>query len=78
MVCQCGAEVLEGETRCRPCHARYMRQWRKIRRELLERRAYLKGAEDTRVLAIRTFEEIGPAQLNGNAAAEIIKRLCST
>jgi len=55
-----------------------MRQWRKVRRELLERRAYLKGAEDTRVLAIRTFEELGPAQLNGNAAAEIIKRLSFT
>lgn len=78
MLCSCGSETLKNETRCRPCQALYMRTWRQKRLEKIARRAYFKGTEDARVMAIRAFQKIGDGQMNGSAAAEIMKRLCFT
>lgn len=78
-LCACGAETpTDIATRCRPCEADYMRNYRKTMREKLERRAYRRGIEDARVASIRTFERLGECQMNGTAAAEILKRICFT
>ena len=55
-----------------------MRNWRKTRLEKLQRRAYFKGVEEARVKAIGIFQNLGDCQMNGTAAAEILKRLSFT
>lgn len=77
MKCACGAEAGDS-TRCKPCFAKYMRDYRKTEKTRAARRNYLRGCYDAQVLIVRTFQELGDAELNGSAAAEIAKRLCFT
>lgn len=74
---KCGVgEAEEGQRWCAACQAAYMRDWRKTQRIRLERRHFLRGAEEMRARLASEFLRLEKRELNGNAAAEIVKRLC--
>lgn len=54
---------------CKVCVAEYMRGYRKISGGL----KFRKGVDAMRTAAIRKFEQIGPGEMNGYTAAQILK-----
>jgi hypothetical protein len=71
----CTHEKPVGHKMCRACHAAYMREYRKVATTVAVRNAKKQGAEQFRVLVVKRFEELAEFELNGRAAAEIVRNI---
>ena len=69
----CGREPVRGTTWCAECWAAYSRAYRKDSRKRIERKALMRGAELMRQRLVAAFRRTGQGELNGLAAAEIVR-----
>lgn len=64
-------QAVPGQKWCRNCRALYQRQYRTD----IKSRSFRRGAETLRSALIAAFAGIGPAELNGYTAVEIVRNL---
>lgn len=73
MACQHDKPI--GWTRCRRCHAEFMRQWRRITLSRDTRSAKREGAEEMRSAIINHFARFNGVWFQGGAVAAIARNL---
>jgi len=72
---KCGErERVKGHSYCLECWREYMRSYRRTSAEASETKHFRRGAETMRRALLVLFVKIGRAEMNGNAAAEIVRQ----
>ena len=66
---------IPGNSYCPECKAKYMRGYRKVAAETTQTRNVKRGMEMMRSAALRAFQQLGDAEMNGRTAADIVRRL---
>lgn len=60
---------------CNDCMAEYMRTYRKVHRQRIERKAFNGGVEVMRQTAVQLFAGMPTIELNGRAVAAFLEKL---
>ena len=64
---------IPGQRLCATCKAAYMRRWRKTTQTLRDAKISRRALEALKASLVQTFERLGPSEMTGYTAAEIIR-----